>query len=117
MKEHKSGYTIVCDKLKKKEAELAVQSAELEQLRQAMACLKSELDGVTNELNNARRLFNASDASNTTRIKELEQTLQRAKDAMQRQRDITGRYAERERWLYRHCPLIIRLWYLRHFAQ
>ena len=117
MKEHKSGYTIVCEKLKNKEAELAVQSAVLEQLRQAMACLESELDGVTNELNNARRLFNASDAANITRIKELEQTLQRAKDAVQRQRDITEQHKERERWLYRHCPLIIRLWYLRHFAQ
>lgn len=117
MKEHKSGYTIVCDKLRKREAELAVQSAELEQLRQAMARIKPELDGVTRELNNARRLFNASYASNTTRIKELEQTLQRAKDAIQRQRDITETHKERERWLYRHCPLIIRLWYLRHFAQ
>lgn len=117
MKEHKSGYTIVCDKLKKKEADLAVKSAELEQLRQAMACLKSELDGVTCELNNARRLFNASYASNTTRIKELEQTLQRAKDAVQRQRDITEQHKERERWLYRNCPIIIRLRYLRHFAQ
>lgn len=117
MKEHKSGYAIMRDKLKVKERELAVQSAELETLQQAFAGLKSELDGVTQELENARRLFKASDAANTIRIKELEQTLQRAKDAHKRLQEITEQHKDRERWLYRHCPLVIRWWYLRHFAQ
>lgn len=104
------------DKLKAKERELAVQSAELETLQQAFAGLKSELDGVTQELENARRLFKASSSADAIRIKELEQTLQRAKDTMQRQREITEQHKDRELWLYRHCPFIIRLWYLRHFA-
>lgn len=105
------------DKLKVKERELAVQSAELETLQQAFAGIKSKLDGVTQELENARRMFKASDAANAIRIKELEQTLQRAKDANKRLRDMTDVYKDHERWLYRHCPFVIRLWYLRHFAQ
>ena len=97
-KEHKSGYAILRAKLAK-QAEYAEQQAAEIRLLQATG-----------------ESYKESIATYHERCKRLYADIETRDERISRLRDIVEQHKEREAWLYKHTPWVIRLWYLKHFG-
>ena len=120
---HKSGYAILRAKVKEQQEKIENLQKDLDNtVTLNKAALNRQSDTIKRReeeivhLKGYAKAYRDKCERDEKLIDELHAGIATRSERISRLRDIVAQHKEREAWLYKHTPWVIRLWYLKHFG-